>query len=123
MERRHRLRHSSANSGQRRMSPASYYEWWQFSGICPGVPTRPANHAALRQKLSAAGVNVIVLWELILMNKDIENERYYITEIGIYGCRERIGEAARAVGAVNLADYMPVFPDTELVPDTHGELK
>src|SRR5204862_3707122 len=90
------------------VNPAKYYEWWQFSGVCPGIPTRAANHACLREKLSAAGVTVIVLWELILMNADIEDEVFYITETGIFGCRERIGEAARAVGAAKLADYMPV---------------
>ena len=105
------------------MNPAKYYEWYQFACICPGNPTRPANYAVLREKLSAAGVTVIVLWELILLNADIPNETAYTTEGGIYGARERIGDAARAVGAVALADYMPVYPDTTIVPETRDELK
>src|SRR5262245_59787304 len=104
------------------MTPAEYYDWWFFSGICPGIPTRPANHAVLREQLSGEGLHLIILWELLLDNAECE-ETTYITLGDIHGSRERIIEAARGVWATGLADYLTTLPDTSVVPETHRELK
>ena len=104
------------------MTPAEYYDWWFYSGICPGVPTRPANHAALRERLSAPGVHLIVLSELLRDNAGF-GDTSYIAPTGIHGSHKRIAAAAGAVGATRLADYLSTLPDTAIVPETHREVK
>jgi hypothetical protein len=104
------------------MTPATYYDWWFYSGIRPGLPTRPANYAALREALSAPGVHLIVLWELLLDNDEFD-PTVYVPPHGIHGSLERIIEAARSVGATGLADYLSTLPDSSIVPQTHRELK
>jgi len=104
------------------MTPSAYYDWWFSSGICPGIPTRPANYATLREALSAAGVHIIILWELLLDN-DAFDPTIYVDPNGIYGSRERIIEAARSVGATGLADCLVTLPDSSVIPETQGELK
>src|SRR5262245_3663760 len=105
------------------MTPADYYDWWYFSGICPGIATRPANYAILREQLAPAGVSLIVLWELLLDNAILPNKTSYITPHGIHGARGRIVEAARDVGATQLAEHLATLPDTNIIPETHSELK
>jgi hypothetical protein len=104
------------------MSPEEYYDWWYFSGICPGEPTRPANHAALGERLSAPGVQLIVLWDLLRGNKG-SSETAYVGYQHIHGSAERMATAARAVGAERLAAWMSTLPDPTVVPETHAELK
>src|SRR5688572_7900834 len=58
------------------MSPSEYYDWRFFSGICPGIPTRPANHAALCRELSAPGVHLVVLGELLRDNDGAADTAY-----------------------------------------------
>lgn len=105
------------------MTPAEYYDWWFYSGIAPGIPTRPGNHAALRERISAAGVHVIVLWELLRENAEFD-ETTYIAPHGIHGAHERVADAARAVGAPALAAFLSLPPAARtLTPETHRELK
>jgi hypothetical protein len=104
------------------MTPAEYYDWWFYSGICPGIPTRPANHAALRERLSTPGLHLIILWELLLDN-DGAAETAYVGYQNIYGAAARIEAAARDVGAVRLADFLADLPDSPVVPETHREFK
>ena len=104
------------------MTPKAYYDWWFYSGISPGIPTRPANYAALGERLSTSGVQLIILWELLLDNAQFD-ETTYIAPTGIFGSHQRIIEAARQVGATRLANYLSALPDATVVPDTHRELK
>src|SRR5262249_25019901 len=104
------------------MKAADYYDWWFYSGIQPGIPTRPANYAVLREKLSAAGVNLIVMWELLLDNKGF-NETAYAIDPGTSGVFGRVAEAARVTGAVKLAEYVATLPDPTCTPEDHDELK
>src|SRR5438105_5753821 len=105
------------------MTPAEYYDWWLYSGICPGTPTRPANNATLRERLSAAGVALIVLWELLLDNADFDDDASYVLPMHIFGSHERIIAAARDVGALLLAENVATRPSSTVVPETHRELK
>jgi hypothetical protein len=104
------------------MTPAEYYAWWFFSGICPGVPTRPTNYAVLRERLSAPGLHLIILWELLLDNDGFA-ETAYVGYQGIYGAAERMEAAAWEVGAERLAAWMSALPDPTVVPETHRELR
>jgi hypothetical protein len=104
------------------MSPEEYYNWWFFSGSCPGIPTRPANYAALRERLSAPGLHLIVLWELLSENDGFA-ETAYVGYQHIHGAAGRIATAAREVGAERLAAWMSTLPDPTVVPETHRELK
>src|SRR5262245_62007187 len=102
------------------MSPKDYYDWWFFSGICPGTPTRPANHAALSDRLSAPGVQLIVLWDVLRENDGFAETAYVGYQL-IHGAAERIATAARAVGAEQLATWMSTLPDPTVVPESHQE--
>jgi hypothetical protein len=97
------------------MSPAEYYDWWFFSGICPGIPTRPANHAALCGHLSAPGVHLVVLWELLREN-DGAADTAYVGYQWIDGAAGRIAAAAQEVGAGRLAAWMSALPDPPAAP-------
>lgn len=105
------------------MTPAQYYDWWFYSGICPGRPTRPANYAALRERLSAAGLHLIVLWELLLDNAEFADQADYVLPLHIIGSHERIVAAAREIGALLLADNVAAGPGSSVVPEPHRELK
>lgn len=104
------------------MSPKEYYDWWFFSESFAGDPTRPANHAALRERLSAAGVHIIILWHLLWENAGAA-ETAYAGYQHVHGAAERISAAARAVGAGRLAEWMSNLPEPTVVPETHQELK
>src|SRR6266496_1382634 len=104
------------------MTPAEYHDWWCFSGICPGEPTRPANYAILREHLSTPGVSISILWRLLLHSAK-RDETTYSPSTSIFGSDERIAEAARAVGAARLADSLAALPKPAVVPETHRELK
>jgi hypothetical protein len=104
------------------MTPAEYYDWWFYSGICPGIPTRRANYAVLCEQLSTPGVHLIVLWELLLDNEGFADTSY-VGYQNIHGAIERIVSAAREVGADRLAGYLSAVPDSTIVPETHKELK
>jgi hypothetical protein len=104
------------------MTAAEYYDWWFYSGLCPGIPTRPANYSFLRDRLSEAGLHLIVLWDLVLDNRGYA-ETSYAGYQGIYGAAARLAAAARAVGARRLAAFMAAPGKTEVVPETHKELK
>ncbi len=104
------------------MTAAEYYNWWVYSGLCPGIPTRPANYAALRDRLSEPGLHLIVLWDLLLDNRGYADTSYAGYQ-GIYGAAGRIAAAARAVGARRLAAFMAAPGKTDVVPETHKELK
>lgn len=104
------------------MKAADYYDWWFFSGIQPGIPTRPANYAVLCDKLSASGAHLIVMWQLLLDNKGL-NETAYVIDPHIFGAFARVAEAARATGAVRLAEFVATLPDPTTTPEDHDELR
>jgi hypothetical protein len=104
------------------VSPKEYYDWWFFSGVRLGDPTRPANYAALREQLSAPGLALIVLWDLLL-GVEGSAETAYAGYQQIHGAAARMAEAARAVGAERLATWLSTLPDPTVVPETHAELK
>jgi len=104
------------------MTAAEYYDWWCYSGICPGEPTRPANLAVLRERLSAPGPSIIILWRLLLWSAR-QDETNYSPPTIIFGARERIADAARHVGAPRLAEHLTDSANPGVVPETHRELK
>lgn len=103
------------------MAPREYYDWWFFSGVCLGDPARPANYAALRERLSAAGLHLIVLWDLLLGVKE-GSETAYAGYQHIHGAAARMAAAAGAVGAKRLATWLSTLPDPTVIPETHAEL-
>ena len=104
------------------MTAAEYYDWWFYSGLRPGIPTRPANFATLRDQLSEPGLHLIVLWDLLLDNRGYADTSYAGYQ-GIHGAAARIAAAARAVGAKRLAAFMAAPGKTEVVPETHTVLR
>lgn len=104
------------------MNPADYYDWWLYSGICPGDPTRPANIAVLRERLSAPGLDIIILKRLLDRSTEYGETTYHRPEY-IHGADQRIAASASNVGAVELARYMAAPAKAGVVPEAQRSLK
>lgn len=104
-------------------NPADYYDWWLFSGIYPGDPTRAKNYTELCTRLSTSGVTIVLLWDLLLDNSD-GDDTVYCTSLTIDGAPKLLAEAARCVCATQLAEYFDHCPNSENIrPEPHNELR
>ena len=85
------------------MRARDYHMWWKASRIGLGHPLDADNHAEIVEKLSPAGVNVLIA--IHLLPHESSCERDYLLSDEQSDRMERLSAALRQIGAERLAEF------------------
>jgi len=101
------------------MNAADYYEWWKYSGTGLGSACPSQRYRQLRQELSEAGTNVVIVSDLLAINQDVVDLNRWRRESNMYGDIDSIvrivAQALESIGASGTAKEVLVATSIPVV--------